>query len=625
MSFRHLALFLPLLGACAVDGDPARGTRGEVSVPDDGALVGVSMQSRVGVLLDEMPSGIRARVARDLVAKPAQFWIDRAKAQARLATYRLVFRQYFYGGHKKQLPLPPENLWNVTLLGAPRRVTEGGHDTVVVDYRLNTTLLTDYESPATSEAKLEKVGGVWNEPFVFPVDPELLFQRTGYACMDEEDFPFNTVDSEEVDTYYDQDCGVERELSNTGCHQTGLPTESCVDALRNHVGSVSTQMRFERLAWNPQTADAVRVAPPTTEGADMEVYLDDFLINRVEYKYFEPNSCEMQEQCIGAPGWRRVLQFNSSDQNRGATTLDIGPVDYYLTGDVTLNDQYNIFDFHGCHQHYHFTHYGSFSYDAEGANENFKQGFCLQSTNRAANHERSPLHNPYAGCDYQGVAAGWVDQYKIGLPCQWVDVTDVDTSSGPVTAPLTFTSNPDGFLCEGTPVLDAEGNPVFEQTEFTSNGETVWRPVCDFEPGWDENNEHSYDATVPVAGETYVTQACTRGQIGPLRNCGWRKRRDRIECEPGQTTRVRCTVSGRNAAPQVARLCHYSDVLGTGMACSHEDQLASGVIDGSGELTFTCPDQRGSDREEPGGAFSLYTGAAYPGDASASLDCIVVP
>ena len=29
------------------------------------------------------------------------------------------------------------------------------------------------------------------------------------------------------------------------------------------------------------------------------------------------------------------------------------------------------------------------------------------STDRFSNHELSPLHNPYGGCDYQGVDVGW--------------------------------------------------------------------------------------------------------------------------------------------------------------------------------------------------------------------------
>src|SRR5687768_3697961 len=60
---------------------------------EEGSLVGLSMDSQVGVVLDELPASQRARVANALIAKPASFWQNRARAQVRLATYRLVFRE----------------------------------------------------------------------------------------------------------------------------------------------------------------------------------------------------------------------------------------------------------------------------------------------------------------------------------------------------------------------------------------------------------------------------------------------------------------------------------------------------------------------------------------------------
>lgn len=590
---------------------------------DPGALVDVKMDSTVGVLLDEIPAAMRDRVAAAIMAKPASYWQSRAKMQVRLTTYRLVFREFYYGG-KKQLPLPPENIWDITLTGPAQRTTVNGHDLVTVPYRFQSTLLTDFESPKVSENQLARVGGTWNEPFIFPLDPELVFQRTGYACMDEEDFPYNSVDSEEVDTFYDHTCTVEKELSPHGaCHQTEMPAYDCVDALDRFIGKVETHLVFTRIPWSQARADSVRVYPATTDTADLEVYLEDFLINRIEYKYFSGDACELKEQCIGAPGWRRVLQFNSSDQNRGKQTLDIGAVDYYFSGKTTLNDLYNVFEADQCHGHFHFQHYGQFSLDAPGANVTNKQGFCLQSTNRAANNEHSPLHNPYGGCDYQGVAAGWVDQYKIGLPCQWVDITDVDTVRKPVTANLTFTSNPDGFLCEGEWQRDARGELLWEPTEFTNDdGETVYRPKCNFTPGWDLNNEHSYQVTIPKPGETYVTGACDRGQIGPLRNCGLKVAQEKLTCTPGANVTVRCTVPA-GKAPQVARVCERSAKLNTSMACIERFALASEAVVTTKDIQVTCPAARPDG--EPGGQISIYSGAVFPdADAAAGVSCTVL-
>ena len=200
---------------------------------DPGALVRTTANSTVGVLLDELPPNMRGRVAGELVKKPASFWIARAAQQLRLTSYRLVFREFFYNKTKKQLPLPPEPLWTITLAGQPRRTTIQGHDLVVVDYRFSSVLLTDVDSPGVSEGKLRQTGGVWDEPFVFPIDPEMLLQRTGYACMDEDSFPFNSVDSEEADSFYDQTCTAEKTPGNEGqCHYSQLVNRSCVKARR---------------------------------------------------------------------------------------------------------------------------------------------------------------------------------------------------------------------------------------------------------------------------------------------------------------------------------------------------------------------------------------------------------
>ncbi|HSD90862.1 MAG TPA: hypothetical protein VLB44_25230, partial [Kofleriaceae bacterium] len=62
-----------------------------------GALVKMEMNSDVAVLLDEIPAGpMREAAAADALAKPASFWIERAKRQVRLTYYRLVFRGLYY-------------------------------------------------------------------------------------------------------------------------------------------------------------------------------------------------------------------------------------------------------------------------------------------------------------------------------------------------------------------------------------------------------------------------------------------------------------------------------------------------------------------------------------------------
>jgi hypothetical protein len=138
---------------------------------DDGSLVRTTMQSEVGVVLDEIPAGMRDRVAAQFLGKPDRFWTERAKTQLRLTTYRLIFRYGFYDG-KTSLPLPPEPVWRVTLDGDARRHKVNGHDVVGVDYTFSSVLVSDVASPGESEPRLQNVGGRWREPFILPVDPE---------------------------------------------------------------------------------------------------------------------------------------------------------------------------------------------------------------------------------------------------------------------------------------------------------------------------------------------------------------------------------------------------------------------------------------------------------------------
>ena len=601
---------------------------------DPGSLVQTSMQSEVGVVLDELPGSMRSRVASSLIAKPATFWKERAVAQLRLTTYRLVFRQFFYTPSKAQLPLPPEALWNITLAGAPSRRTVDGHDVVSVPYQFSSTLLSDLESPGVSESQLKQVGGTWDEPFILPIDPELVFQRTGFACMDEDSFPFNSVDSEEVDSFYDQTAVVESVLSNVGhYHFTRQPTESCVQALQNHVGRVVTSVRFQRVPWNAAVANQVRYGSVTGDEPDLQLYLPDFQPSRTTYRYVHATgsgSCEVEEGSVSGTGWRRLLQFATSDENVGNRALTIGGVDYTLSGKPGELDLHNLFELSPCHGHYHFKYYGDLGWTGNGTVVNAKQGFCLQSTSRAANREGSPLHNPFASCGFQGVEAGWLDQYKAGLPNQWLDTTDIRKGVGS----RSFLSNPDGLLCEGT-FVDVNGDPlgphdpvVWAPTGLIAdNGEPVEAPLCRKIPTWADNNSDSVQETIESHGLGLITSACTRGQIGPLRNCGFGTNPKTVDCVPGQLTTATFSIKP-GSPPQVVRLTEYSHALRSPIPARYEDSwvplqpgvsdqpamLANAVVSTSTTVTFTCPSARTAGVPEPGGTYSVYTAPVFPDD-----------
>lgn len=593
-----------------------------------GALVSVSMTSSVGILLEDFPLASRSRLATAFAALPQAYWQERAKQQVRLATYRLIYRQYYYPANsgRDSLPLTEPEAWTITLDPAgPTRTTVDGHDVVAWSYTMTTTLLSDEASPGTTEPNLATIGGTHTESFVFPVDPTLIFQRTGYACMDEDQFPPESVDEENAWEFYDDICGVEGPGSQS-CHLTlPLPNKSCNRAVRDEIGRVSADLVFERIAWDAALAASVRTGPVTVQDApDLSVVTDGHLgleNNRIIYRYFPPGHCALVESCVGGSGWRRLLAFDSYDHNQGGQPIHIGEVDYAVEGLGSELIDHNVYELSACHNHYHFEYYGNFTFGS-GTTELNKNGFCLESTGRISNNELSPLHTPYS-CELQGVSAGWGDLYAAGLTCNWVDVTAVNTSAGPVTKPLTFASNPDGFMCEGTLEKDASGNQVWEPTSFTAaNGEPVDRPACDEAPGTSANDVGSVDVTLPAKGGM-LTQACTDAQtLGPRRNCGFTASATLLSCTAGQSVTVSCT-GGTAAKPQVVRFCETSRALGAGVDCVHRDARANVVLEGVPTITtMQCPAAR--DAIEIGGQLAIYTAPVYEPDGTSTVTCNIL-
>ena len=193
-----LALFARGVGLTA--GSPRSSLATERSAPPGtGALVKMELGSQVAVLLDEFPVGaLRDRAAREALTASAAVWTERAARQIKLMNYRLVFRGQFYDGTKGPLPLPPRSVWEIALLGYPTRTAIDGHDVVAVRYAFRTFLVTDLDSPGVVEPSLATIGGSWNEPMLLPADPELLLQRTGFACLDEFEFPPNSVNEQNI-------------------------------------------------------------------------------------------------------------------------------------------------------------------------------------------------------------------------------------------------------------------------------------------------------------------------------------------------------------------------------------------------------------------------------------------
>lgn len=579
------------LAACDHPGSPPS------PQPDPGALIGVSAQGSVGVLLDEIEPSVRDAVAARVLARSEARWSELVREQLDLAYYRLTFRSYFYVDAeppKGRLPLPPPALWQIELLGPARRGQIDGHDVVLVDYDFRSTLLTDLASPGAAEPLLEPIGGQWVEPLIFPLDPQQLLQRTGYACIDEFEYPRDSVDEHNAHFVYDQECTVDADW----CHQQPA-LEDCFFALVSHVGHVEVPITYTRLPWDGELAKAVQVGePPRVEGADLVVVTDGIGLgeNRIVYHYTEPGSCEIEEGTADSVGWHRLLAFNSTSWNIGKGPMHVGDVDLLLADD----DAHGLFDYGECHGHYHFSHYADFGVrDARGALlAGDKRSFCLESTNRFSNAVWSPLSAPYDRCHYQGISPGWGDMYQAGLSGQWVVIDDV--AAGPAT--LSALANPDGLLCEGLVQYGSDGvTPLWEPTVFSRpDGRPVDTLACADSPGALDNNLGEVPVKIPAPGEGVVTSACMRAEIGPRRECGF-EYRGAFACTAGEPVVLDAVPVGGSLAPQL-RICEVSSVLGGGVACTWLDAVATAS---GAAITFTCPQVR----DAPGtGGYSLYVG-----------------
>jgi hypothetical protein len=165
----------------------------------------------------------------------------------------------------------------------------------------------------------------------------------------------------------------------------------------------------------------------------------------VEDRGFSSASCALVEGCVGGPGVRRLLRFDT-------LTPNLAQVDLVL-GDPTTNP---AFVYSPCHGHYHFSGYAEYDVvDALGQTviTGRKQAFCIEDTERYIGDPWVPL-SPLYDCSFQGLQRGWADLYDAFLECQWIDVTNLPAGD----YYLSVIVNPEGTI---------------EESNFSNNTATV--------------------------------------------------------------------------------------------------------------------------------------------------------
>ena len=318
----------------------------------------------------------------------------------------------------------------------------------------------------------------------------------------------------------------------------GGPTRTCAGALQCCAPCClpTAQSTCQQPAQFSTDAGAMSACPLP----DLQVN-DGLVASTVQFtqESFNIDSCEIMEGCVGGPGTRKLVRFS-------VQTPNLGTSDFAL-GDPTNNP---LFTFSQCHNHFHLRGYARFRIlDAGGQTvvTGRKQAFCLIDVQRIDSFPGGRL-DPQFNCGNQGISLGWSDIYDAGLPCQFIDITDVP--------------------------------PGDYQLEVTVNPDRNWPELS-----YDNNT-----ARVPIhiAGPPGPTDPCTASQVGYNRECGWTIG-GTFSCNPGDTVTVGCGAAcglGTCTGDTILRVCAGSMPCSGSVALAQNDDCMPTT--GCSAATFTC-------------------------------------
>jgi hypothetical protein len=131
---------------------------------------------------------------------------------------------------------------------------------------------------------------------------------------------------------------------------------------------------------------------------------------------YDAESCEVRHGCVLEAGDRRLLRFSVS-------IVNYGEGDAVLPGPMSAPE---LYEFDECHGHHHVKEFASYDLldpDGNSVVAGRKQGYRLGDVHPYCKYDRA---KPFADFDEKSViTAGWGDIYHAGLPCQWIDASQV--------------------------------------------------------------------------------------------------------------------------------------------------------------------------------------------------------
>lgn len=144
--------------------------------------------------------------------------------------------------------------------------------------------------------------------------------------------------------------------------------------------------------------------------------------------------CYVEEGCLRGTGNRYLIQFSTQIKN-------IGDADYYIgEPPVNPNDFSTQFVYDPCHHHWHYMGYADYIlYNAAGQRVPIgsKTGFCVLDLECADGGDQKYT------CVNMGISAHCGDVYDAGLPCQWIDITDIPADHYTMVVRVNWDKSPD--------------------------------------------------------------------------------------------------------------------------------------------------------------------------------------
>ncbi len=145
--------------------------------------------------------------------------------------------------------------------------------------------------------------------------------------------------------------------------------------------------------------------------------------------------CAIREGCLNGYGVRERINFSTRIDNIGATDFTAG------TPPANINTYSPIFQWDLCHGHWHFKDYAQYllaDYNNNFVPIGYKNGFCVLDLTCTTGVGKF-------SCGNMGITAGCSDIYTSGLPCQWVDITDVPDGDYKLIVRASWQPRPDFY------------------------------------------------------------------------------------------------------------------------------------------------------------------------------------